>query len=269
MKVGILALLREDFEVAYYTNKEIWHWCFATFPLPDGSLNPNVLSVNLAPYEPRKAAKDRHLEVDVCAARKAANKHTTVIVDSPYVFTVDFENFLFLVQPPPESLLQTEWGTILLAEKYRRKIFVKGIFVDEKGDPPALYYGIDFSRVGLNRDRQSLMKPGDVARLVPRMWDAAICAEAEADTKVCGAYLELMQGKMDVLETAMAGDGLSRGAAQKLLEQLKALSSEDVFFYFDQEATASEVLSKGPWHVLMVDYSNYPGLSFENTQGDK
>jgi hypothetical protein len=242
MKVGILALLREDFNVAYYTNKEIWDWRFANFPLPDGRWNQNVLSIDLAPYQSKKATSDTS-DTDIRAARKAAHKHTTVIVNSPYVFSVDFANFLFLVQPPPQSLLKTEWGTILLAEKYRRRIFVKGIFVEERRvwDPPALYYGIDFSRVGFNRDRQSLMTRGEVARLVPRMWDKVICEEAEGETKICAAYLELMEGKMEVLETGMAGEVLSQQAAERLLEQLVSLSPKDVFFYFDQEATASEV----------------------------
>jgi hypothetical protein len=270
MKVGILALLREDFKVTYYTNKEIWHWCFANFPLPDGGWNQNVLSVDLAPYQPRKAALDPHINADICAARKAAHKHTTVIVDSRYIFTVDFSNYLFLVEPTAETLLKTEWGTILLAEKYRHRIFVKGIFVEERGewDPPALHYGIDFSRVGLNRDRQSLMTRGQVARLVPRMWDKVICEEREGETKICSAYLALMEGKMEVLETGMAGEVLSRRAAERLLERLRAVSPEDVFFYFDQEATASEVPSNSPL-FLIVDDSNHPRLSFENPKGDQ
>jgi hypothetical protein len=46
--------LREDLNVTDYTNKEIWHWCFAKFPLPDGRSNQNVLSIDLAPHQPKK-----------------------------------------------------------------------------------------------------------------------------------------------------------------------------------------------------------------------
>ena len=248
MKVGILALLRDEFTVTYYTNKEIWRWCFHSYPLPDGTWNHDVLSVNLAPYQPRKALEDPFLDDDVRTARTGANKHTTVIVDSEYVFDVDFDNYLFLVRPKSEDVLNTQWGSILLGKEHQRMIFVKGIFVEERGrdDPPALHYGVDFSRAALNRDRQSLMTRGDVARTIAIMWNSLITGETEGE-KIVGTYLQIMMQKEESLETAMAGDLLSRRAAEKLLKQLKDTHPEDAFFYFDQEATASEVL-----HVLSL-----------------
>ena len=242
MKVGILALLRNDMKVTYYTNKEIWKWCFHSYPLPDGNWNHNVLSVKLAPYAPRKALEDPNIDDDIRTARRSANKHTTVIVDRAHPFDVGFENFLFLVRPKSDEVLSTEWGSILLSKDYRWKVFVKGIFVEERGvrDPPALYYGVDFSRAALNRDRQSLMTRGEVASTIVRMWNSLITAETQGD-KIVGAYLQIMLKKVESLDTTMAGELLSRQAAERLLAQLRAMYPADAFFYFDQDETASEV----------------------------
>ena len=252
MKVGILALLRDRMKVTYYTNREIWEFCFHIYPLPDGTSARKVLSVNLASYAPRIANRDPKLDDDIRTARTGAHKHTTVIVDRAHPFDVGFENFLFLVRPKSDEVLNTQWGSILLGKDYHWKVFVKGMFVEKRGflDPPALYYGVNFLRSALNRggqslilnrDRQNLMTHGEVASTIAEMWNSLMIGETEGD-KIVSAYLQIMLKEEEFLDTSMAEGHLSQKAAEKLLEQLKAMYPADTFFYFDQEATASEVL---------------------------
>ena len=80
MKVGIIALIRQGFKVNYYTNKEIWNWCFKDYMEPNGEVVSDLLTIDLSPYQPRKARTDPLISDDVREARKVANKDTTVIV---------------------------------------------------------------------------------------------------------------------------------------------------------------------------------------------
>src|SRR5271155_3378877 len=112
MKVGIIALLRHRAKVIYYTNREIWDWCFHDFPDPNGQIS-NLLAINLAPYQPNKAKSDPNIIEDVREARRTAKKDTTVIVQGYRDLGIRFNDYLFLVNPPPETLFETKLGTIL------------------------------------------------------------------------------------------------------------------------------------------------------------
>src|SRR5579859_7568593 len=130
MKVGICALLRRECEVNHYTNKEIWEWHFGRRYWRGDNRIQNKLLVRLHPHKPRKAKEDPFINEDVLLGRTSAAKSTTVIVQAPYKqLHIDFGDYLFL-HPPTGKVLQTELGTIILDDKYRHEIFVKGIYIE-------------------------------------------------------------------------------------------------------------------------------------------
>ena len=125
--------------------------------------------------------------------------------------------------------MKTTLGTILTGDEYKTKIFVKGIFVEERGirDPPALAFGVDFSKVALDRDRRSLMTGSQVALTLAEMWDTLISEDQGTSVE---KYLKLMLSKDDYLETLNAKACISRVAAQKLFEKLRSfILSRDIF----------------------------------------
>jgi hypothetical protein len=69
MKVGIVALLRQDFEVTYYTNKEIWNWKFKTWRRGGSAPSRRQLSVGLDNPKPMLAKREPNILKDIREAR--------------------------------------------------------------------------------------------------------------------------------------------------------------------------------------------------------
>src|SRR5277367_4234039 len=151
MLTGIIALLRESIHVTHYTNREIWDWGF--YDVGNVTRKTKALTVKLHPHRPRQAEKDPSISEDVQLARMRAHHDTTVIIQGDQELGIQLSDYLFLVNPPAETLLKTNFGTILTGEDYRSKIFVNGIFVDRHGirDSEGLPYGVDFSKATLDR----------------------------------------------------------------------------------------------------------------------
>src|SRR5271170_2618006 len=240
MKVGVIALLRHRAKVIYYTNREIWDWCFHAFQVPNRQ-NSNLLAINLAPYQPNKAKSDPDFIEDVREALRTAKKDTTVTGQGYRDLDIRFNDYLFLVKPPPETLFETKFGTILTGDEYRSKVFVKGIFVEQRGadNPPCLTYGVNFNKVALDRDRRSLMTESQVAKTLSEMWNDLI--ERDQGMSV-DKYLELLIGNQDSLETLKAGGFISKVSAKKLFEKLESISLPDTFFFNGEDKNIAEVI---------------------------
>jgi hypothetical protein len=239
MKVGICALLRSGLQVSYYTNREIWEWHFRRRQWRGENKNLNKLLIELHPHKPRLAKRDPDLHQDVREARVSAAKSTTVIVKAKYWMEIDFGDYLFL-HPPTGDLQNTELGTVILDDKYRHKIFVKGIFIESRGpgNPPPLRYGIDFSQASLDRDRRSLMTHSEAANNIARMWDTIISRAPQEPTTQ--KYLEILLEEVDHLEVLSAEGFFSLPSAQALLRKLVSLYP-GAFFYSKEDKEISEV----------------------------
>jgi len=242
MKVGIIGLLRNNFSVTHYTNKEIWQWCFAEQPDDtDRNLSP-LLAVNLRPSRPVKAKRDTSLPSHVREARVMATQHTTVIVESnPYDrdrwFKIDFSDYLFLVKPTEETVLRTHLGAILTEERYTSMIYVKGMFVEVRNDTPELRYGVDFSKAALDRDRRSMMSNSDVTHTLAEIWNILI---TEDHPTAVERYLDVLLMQNDWLETIKARQHINQSSAKKLFTAL-CLRYPDSFFYSSEDPCVSEV----------------------------
>jgi hypothetical protein len=241
MKVGIIALLRYCARVTYYTNREIWQWCFHDIQDPNGQIS-NLLTINLAPYQPNKAKTDTSITEDVREARRTAKKDTTVIVQGYRDLDIRFNDYLFLVNPPPETLFETKLGTILTGDEYGSKIFVKGIFVERRGlnNPPGLTYGVNFNKVALDRDRRSLMTESQVAKTLSEMWNDLI--ERDQGMSV-NKYMELLMGDQNSLETLEAVGFISKISAKKLLEKLRSMFPPETYFFNGEDKNIAEVIT--------------------------
>lgn len=242
MKVGILGLLRHDIKVTYYTCSEIWEWLYCW------SRDQKQLGVRFSPSYPQKAKIDKSISDDVREARRKAFKDTTVIVEGVPKDEVRFSDYLPLIKPPAEDLFNTDLGSILTGDQYRSKIFVKGIFIEKRAlsNPPSLYYGVDFIKAPLDRDRRSLMTDSAVANTLAQIWNEVISRdEKSAPTK----YLKLLLAEERHLEVLNAFDCISRLSATILLRELRSLRMER-FFYSAEDSDIPEVL---PIRLLVID----------------
>jgi hypothetical protein len=234
MKVGIMGLLREGIEVTHYTNKEIWKWVF------ENEDNQQVLGVTTANAKPKKA-KCEYIRIEaIRRARMNSKKDTTVIIENVEEGDIVFASYLFLVRPAPDRIFKTERGSILLADEYKGKLFVKGILVDERDseNPPALYFGVDFSDVAVTRDRKNVMSDSKTAKTLSRMWDSLISGgNADATSK----YLKVLLEKEECFEAMQAEHWISLSSAEILFKQLVKESPDRSFFYCADAKDAEEV----------------------------
>jgi hypothetical protein len=238
MKVGIAALLREDISVCHYTSSEIWNWQFIRFRFHDDDGPSKNLAIGLAPHEPMKAKRDPTLSDDVREARKNAKRHTTVILQGKRPLEIDFKDYLFL-HPPSDGMLKTELGTILTSDIFRSKLFVKGIFVEDKGpeDPPALRYGVDLQKARLDRDRNSVMSGCQKTQTLAQIWDILIYREEKGAAEM---YLNLLLEQEAPYEILSAKDFISNASAAILFNKL-CLLFPNRHFYSLEDKDVSEV----------------------------
>ena len=237
LKIGIIALLRNRIGVTYYTNREVWKFIFSNFNIVTAGTS-NLLAVNLDRTHPNLAKADKNVHEDTRDAHRSAHKDTTVIVQGQRDLDIQFSDYLFLVRPPPQTILRTDRGMILTGEDHCRKIFVKSILVDEIDSPPLLAYGVNFDKAKVNRDRRSLMRESKLTKELSKIWNNLI------ENDVGGAvemYLKLLLEKDVFLETMEASDYITQTSAEKLWEKLTAMFLPETFFYDSEDKDVAQV----------------------------
>jgi hypothetical protein len=128
---GILALVRDGHSVKIRTGSEVW----------------------IARIEPHDQVRQDVLVFQIASGRKNENRVQFEIGNvSEETFNALPEHFLFLSKDKTDRI-ETDSGTLLLGEKYRGNVYVKGIFVchDSK-----LNYGYDFSDAETDSERKML-----------------------------------------------------------------------------------------------------------------
>ncbi|KAJ7600770.1 hypothetical protein C8J56DRAFT_17378 [Mycena floridula] len=141
---------------------------------------------------------------------------------------------------PPEKVLEAEFsggvdgnpGRVLLDERHRQCIFVKGVLVDKSGTDTDIFFGVDILfPVKISRDRVGLEDQDELAEAVFRIWQALIKVSEEARRM----YLDLLQNHPYALETANAASYLKKPEAQLLFQQLRKDKGDGVFFYTNKD----------------------------------
>lgn len=128
-KIGVLALVRAGLQVKIRNGSEVW----------------------TAAIERSDRFKSDVLTFDIQAGRK--NEERVLIEVSGFeadVWDSLKERFLWLQRLKDDAYVKSYSGTILLDEKYRGMLFMKGVFIRKMKD---LVYGYDLAQGSLNRDR--------------------------------------------------------------------------------------------------------------------
>lgn len=170
MKVGALALLRNGCAVSMDTGAERW-----SFELVhDEKYDMQVLGVHALP----RAAAAEAAEAEGSGLGslgelpgEVAPTDSVCIVEG--ITLAEWESiapkFLFLTDHglADDEAVATPQGTLLLAERHRGALFVKGIWIAQYEDMVA---GVDFSSLQLDRDRVASLRREDVEHQVASMW---------------------------------------------------------------------------------------------------
>ncbi|KAK0245267.1 hypothetical protein EDD85DRAFT_12522 [Armillaria nabsnona] len=213
MKVGILALKRNSYNVVYHTNSERWGFKHEY----DENVGEHSLVVRCTNARSTK---------DGCVHR--CDKDTHVLVEGLSLDDIKFGHFLFLCPPSESSILRAKKsycpGYICTGDGFRRKLFIKGIFVKEysQGTRNHIYYGYNITgHLPLNRDRD-LPESNQLSAMISSIWAALLYDE----------YTIVYAGQSPVPSPP---DSASNRYLELFAEDEKCIDIADVDYYFRPE----------------------------------
>ena len=97
------------------------------------------------------------------------------------------ERFLFLL-PSSDSFRSTDLGELLLDERLKGQLYVKGIWIADMAKEYALGSGLNLTHLRLDRDRRAVVHASDLESQAAALWVRAI----EARPSLASRVLELM-----------------------------------------------------------------------------
>ena len=129
LKLGILALVRDGIAVKIRNGGEVWIPCIER----SAQFDEDVLAFDV---QKGRLHKER-VRVEIACSKDAWESIR--------------DRFLFVSKPKQGEVVETNYGSILTADKYRGHVFVKGIYVQTD---KALQFGYDLRDASLDRDRK-------------------------------------------------------------------------------------------------------------------
>lgn len=194
LKLGTLALIRGGFDVKIRTGTEIWT------PAIEHSqqFGEQVLVFNI-----RRSSKDiGGTQVDVGGL-------------TAMDWTRMREKFLFLASLGSDEAIDVPGqGKIITAARFKGKLFVKGIFVQDGED---YLYGYDFESADVDRDRK-LIDPWDLKWKTAAMW-RQIVSGASGRQFVGDFYNALVEDSPDVKSLQEYG---AKQLPEEIVDELKS-----------------------------------------------
>ena len=225
LKVGTLALLREGRRVDMRTHGERWSWCRRV----DEKFGVRVLTVAVTP-----AGADSDSCVDdgspfpETGDRPTRPQDTETLVEPihPDEWVAFSERFLFL-SPPSESFEAAELGSLLLDERHRGQLYVKGIWIADLAAEHGLTSGLNLKHLRLDRDRRAVVHASDLENQAAALWVRAIDARPELAPRLY-ALLEADPPGADVRKVASFLNAKEKPHVMKaLLEEFFAAHGPD------------------------------------------
>lgn len=201
LKLGVLALVRAGCPVKIRSGSEVW--------VPSIQRSEKF-QADVLVFEIQKGRKDEsRVAVEIGGVSHEAWKKMQ-------------DMFLFLKGSiGDDEMVRTPNGSLLLAERFHGKVFVKGIFVSNDA---RLSYGYDFVDADIDRDRRMLSKY-DLNYRTQSVWREAIGRRPDL-VENFGKLLDREAADVEGFDDWNAGY-LPEPAKKAIVEQFKARHGED------------------------------------------
>lgn len=237
LKLGVLALVRGGRSVKIRTGGEVW-----------------------TAYIARSERYDADVLHFDCKGGNEEKRRVRVEIDN--VSTSDWDTvkdrFLFLSKVKQDDRIDTNRGTLLLGDKYKGRVFVKGIYVQTS---ERLSYGYDFRDAEIDRDRKMISSWN-------LQWETGqICAEAAAKRPdLLDPFFNMMlDGKSDVAGLENSPYHANKDLQKKVAEKFTAKFGKDALPVATL-AESAEIEHLGKKGVIV---SKSLGAVLAETLGDK
>jgi hypothetical protein len=188
LKLGMLALVRAGRPIKLRVGSEVW--------------TPTI--------EKSEGFKANVLAVDIRGGKEAKKR---VRVEIGGVTSVEWaelrERFLFLADIADDERIKVYSGELLLGPRFQHKVFVKGIWVQDK---PKLQYGYNFKDAKTDRDRK-MVESFDMDWSAAAIWKDAAHTRPDLLTKFIALATDDAEDLRGIAEYGHVGDALSEVAA--------------------------------------------------------
>ena len=159
LKLGVLALVRAGHSVKIRSGGEVW--------------TPSIMWSDVFQADV--------LTFDINGGRQERSRVRVEIGGiSPSQWGEFREGFLFLDKAESKDHIRTPYGTLLLGEKYRGRVYVKGIFVQSL---PDLNFGYDLTDAELDRDRK-MIESWNLQYMTRSVYLSALSSNSELFTQL-------------------------------------------------------------------------------------
>jgi len=199
-KLGILALVRAGHTVKIRNGGEVW--------------TPEIVASE-------KFGGARVLAFDIVGGRKNENRVQIEISGiGADLFRDEIKpRFLWLDKDGrrKDEMVKTDHGTLLLGDRYKGRIFVKGIFVEHKPEAP---YGYDLFDCDVDRDRR-MVASYDFQWRARSIWSSAMRQRPD----LCQTFLGMVEagapeaGSIDDYYAARLPDAFKDHAADEFIKR--------------------------------------------------
>ncbi|KAM0744660.1 hypothetical protein ACQRIT_000044 [Beauveria bassiana] len=154
----------------------------------------------------------------------------------------DFEAWteaaLFLQEPSPDELVKTGSGDLLIGERFRQRLYLKGLLLSE--DTPQrrasvtnkpLRYGYNFAAGTTNRERQSVAGAYEESATIIDIWSKALVLRPELASELS----LMLNSKQHYADVDGATTCIGRKTAQVLRSYLWEHSEQRMWYYSPEE----------------------------------
>ncbi len=140
---------------------------------------------------------------------------------------------LDLSGPPPERIIWTQHGDLILDKEYSGRVYLKGLWVAENFGPdePKYVFGYNFAQGHINRDRERLTSPMQEAAILAKIWEEPILGGRE---DVLRHYIDLFHQHEDSPDIAFAQKVVSEAAARAIWDAMRRWSPA-AFFHLEED----------------------------------
>jgi hypothetical protein len=260
-KIASLVMLRNSYKVRYEASSYYW-----TFNL--GGRNKDLLYCRLSPMGTKKLGKQRtaySAKVEKNATRQLKGniwEDVTVKIGKVHgegneVTKADFEKWISvsLDLDRPAKMIHTSLGDLILDDRFRGKLYLKGLLLEGQTAKP-FRYGYNFLRGEVNRDRERLVDPVKEAEMLADIWDQV----TKQDDATLPRLIEMLQADQEWADVNLADDCILKDTAKRIWSHLCEENLEGKRFYYFAE-NGDQVRLSYISHLIQ-DFENAPAAEY-------
>jgi hypothetical protein len=241
-KVAALTMKKHGFDVNTKASECDWEFLVPA----QGEKHEGILCADIKKRRPARILTAKNAYARRQAKEGSITLRQNVWEDVTFTIGKEFKSFVTegdfqqwinvaLDLDPPTQVLETGFGNIILDDRFKNKVFLKGILLEDLSASSTLKFGYDIAQGEIDRERRRLASNQQAYQLA-QIWGAAIRKELT----MLMEYVTMLQSNIQPGDVKSAEIYMSRETTKLIWHHLVNEDVEHKKFYYDKE-NASEV----------------------------